>query len=121
MLETAQMSTEQAASYFQSLGYDADLETKTIEVPSETTETRYDEKGTKLGTTKIERKDKITVAAVKSLTYNGSAGGTINYSNTKQGIADSDTNKGSGSSSSKSTEDTKKMIDEEDRYHTITK
>ena len=121
MIKASGMTADQVNEYFKAMGYDAELttQTKTMDAWMDVPETTYKLEGFSLKPhttiTRIKYQKEEQVPAVKVITSTGSAGGGLNFSNTKAGGAT--TSKGSSSSSSKS----KKSNTDIERYHTLNK
>lgn len=124
MIKAAGMTATQAADYFKALGYDADITTESSEYHQEVPVVRYEASGdlvkgdlkiTPTVDTEIATLHQ-TVPVVKSMTYTGSAGGTINRSNKKSGGSGGGGGKKGSSSSKKEKKDNKSFEDEIDRY-----
>lgn len=132
MITQSGMTAEQIGNYLQALGYDAELLTEettvpsTMQVPSTTYNIETDpETGMMTKMTpettieNVEYEQIVRTPVVKALTYTGSAGGNINYKNTKAGGASTKGKSGGskGSGSKAKTED--KVESKKDRYHDV--
>ena len=137
MISAAGMTATEASNYFKAMGYDANLKTVTKTIPGKT-ET-YTETGEAFAgvdpdgnakmvpiSTKVTKKwpsQEVQVPVVETLTYTGSAGGSVNFSNTKAGGASTGNSgggggggKGGGSTPKKTYKQTEKK---KDRYHDV--
>ena len=131
MIKTAQLTADQVSNYFKALGYDVNLDTVTRKVTSSVPGIGYKvkvdgENGFHLepyATEPLDVETEVKVPVVKTLTYNGSAGGNISYSNTTAGGGGranrGSSKKGGGGSKNKTTKDHKDLEKQEDRYHNI--
>lgn len=134
MITQSGMTAEQVGNYLKALGYDAELSTEesttpsVMQVPSTTYDIETDpETGmmTKMTPTttieNVEYEQIVRTPVVKALTYTGSAGGNINYKNTKAGGASTKGKggggKGGGGGSKPKKED--KVESKKDRYHDV--
>lgn len=122
IIRTAKMTADQATEYFKALGYD--VEVKYVKGETHTTQTRQ-WTGMTLGAegpipipadTVATETTTQWIPAVKAITYRGSAGGTVNFSQTSAGGAGRSS---SGGSSKKEVKTAKNFEDEIDRYHKI--
>lgn len=123
IVQKAGMTATEATNYFKEMGYDVVLEETTVAGTQSvsrqtgrwfnTSTHKWEEVDGEITTVEGEKK----ALAVKSITSRGSAGGTVDYKNTKRGGAS--TSKGGGGSKSK--KEHKSSSDEIDRYHEITK
>lgn len=119
IIRTAGMTAQQAGDYFKALGYDANVKTKTETIEGHTESITeegqafagLDHDGNpvmvpvKSKITRTWDPQTVTVPVVEALTYTGSAGGTVNFSNTKAGKKGSG---GGGGGSKKKAEKPKK-------------
>ena len=133
MITQAGMTAEEIGNYLQALGYDAEVSTVKQETTSQVPVVEYTASGSlndesnplklipNVSTQDVTMTEEIPV--VKSVTYTGSAGGSVNYTNTSAGKAAKNAKKGSGSSGSSSKPKTKdkekKNDDEPELYHEI--
>ena len=129
IIRTAGMTAQQAGDYFKALGYDANVKTKTETIEGHTES--ITEKGQAFAgldpdgnpvmvpiESKITRTwdpQTVTVPVVEALTYTGSAGGTVNFSNTKAGKKGS----GGGGGGSKKKAEKPKKTDVVERYKEV--
>lgn len=122
IIRTAKMTADQATEYFKALGYD--VEVKYVKGETHTTQTRQ-WTGMTLGAEGPKKIPEDVIAtetttqwipAIKAITYRGSAGGTVNFSQTSAGGAG---RKSGGGSSKKEVKTAKNFEDEIDRYHKI--
>lgn len=122
IIRTAGMTAQQAGDYFKALGYDANV------IWEESVQEPRTEKITETGfmtgpdgvqvpvdneITRTYSEQKVKVPVIKALTYTGSAGGTVNFSNTKAG------KKGSGGGGSKKKAEKPKKTDIVERYKEV--
>lgn len=114
----AGMTATQAADYFKALGYDVKIENVDQEDISYDSQNGYwtdPETGQQRIIRGYVRKvHQESVPVVKAITYNGSAGGTVQFENTKGGKS-----RKPGGGSGGSQKQTKTDTDEIDRYHVI--
>lgn len=124
IIRTAGMTAQQAGDYFKALGYDANV------IWEESVQEPRTEKITETGfmtgpdgvqvpvdneITRTYSEQKVKVPVVKALTYTGSAGGTVNFSNTKAGKKGS----GGGGGGSKKKAEKPKKTDVVERYKEV--
>ena len=124
IIRTAGMTAQQAGDYFKALGYDANV------IWEESVQEPRTEKITETGfmtgpdgvqvpvnneITRTYGEQKVKVPVVKALTYTGSAGGTVNFSNTKAGKKGS----GGGGGGSKKKAEKPKKTDVVERYKEV--
>lgn len=124
IIRTAGMTAQQAGDYFKALGYDAnviweesvqDPRTETIEEVGYMTGPDGIKVPVDNKITRTYSEQKVKIPVVKALTYTGSAGGTVNFSNTKAGKKGS----GGGGGGSKKKAEKPKKADIVERYKEV--
>lgn len=123
LIKTSKMTAEQATDYFKALGYDVKLhyvEGDAVPIAEDYTEGSYWD-GTQLQPIPKEAKAttyrKSWIPAIESITYRGSAGGSVDF--TKSALGGAGKKSGGGGSSKKEVKTVKNFEDEIDRYHKI--
>ena len=125
IIKKAGMTAEQAQAYFKAMGYNADIEEKTVykttykyvQYPKINPTTGYPTG--EIGTMRLAETVGTTAYAIKTITPSGSYGGGIGVNTTAPKVARTPKKKGGGSSSKASKVSMTKKSDVVDRYKEI--
>lgn len=125
IIKKAGMTAEQAQAYFKAMGYNADIEEKTVyktiykyvQYPKIDSRTGYPTGD--IGTMRLAETVGTTAYAIKTITPSGSYGGGIGVNTTAPKVARTPKKKGGGSSSKASKVSMTKKSDVVDRYKEI--